>query len=628
MMENFRRMIRGWLGKTLIFLFALPFALFGVSSIFQNTGNSDTVASVNGVEIGQYQLQKAIELRRQSMIQRFGENIPESMLDPDFLRPSVIEGLIERELIIQSARDNNLQYSMEEIKLLIAKETAFHEEGKFSITRYEELLRRAGILPQNYPEEFRNDLLATQIRKGYALTTFVTDKEVLAIKKLSNQFRDFQYVTLDPSLLQDKIILNETDIENYYNAHGADFEISEKISIEYVELFKNQFIEAENVTESEIDKRFTEKMSSMIDEQERLASHILIEINDDRSKEDAEQKINELYLKIISGADFAELAKENSDDKGSAENGGDLGFSGKGVFVAEFEQALFDLNKGEVSSPVLTEFGYHIIKLVDIDPVLPELATIKDEIINEITLDKAEQPYMDALEELKNIAYESADLLEPSSLLSLEIKTSGLFSRAGGKGLAANKDVIKVAFSEEVLSENRNSDVIELNSGHAVVLRVKENQPASLKPLDDVRESVKEKVLVEMSKQKVNDLGSELVAAQKSGSDVSDQFEQYELEWKVVEKIKRNSTDISREITAEVFKMAKPRADGKATVNGFQLSNGTYVVVELQNVNYVEEDMKPESRTQLKSALVNQKGANEFQNYMAWLRNEAKVEIR
>ena len=628
MMENFRRMIRGWLGKTLIFLFALPFALFGVSSIFQNTGNSDTVASVNGVEIGQYQLQKAIELRRQSMIQRFGENIPESMLDPDFLRPSVIEGLIERELIIQSARDNNLQYRMEEIKLLIAKETAFHEEGKFSITRYEELLRRAGILPQNYPEEFRNDLLATQIRKGYALTTFVTDKEVLAIKKLSNQFRDFQYVTLDPSLLQDKIILNETDIENYYNAHGADFEISEKISIEYVELFKNQFIEAENVTESEIDKRFTEKMSSMIDEQERLASHILIEINDDRSKEDAEQKINELYLKIISGADFAELAKENSDDKGSAENGGDLGFSGKGVFVAEFEQALFDLNKGEVSSPVLTEFGYHIIKLVDIDPVLPELATIKDEIINEITLDKAEQPYMDALEELKNIAYESADLLEPSSLLSLEIKTSGLFSRAGGKGLAANKDVIKVAFSEEVLSENRNSDVIELNSGHAVVLRVKENQPASLKPLDDVRESVKEKVLVEMSKQKVNDLGSELVAAQKSGSDVSDQFEQYELEWKVVEKIKRNSTDISREITAEVFKMAKPRADGKATVNGFQLSNGTYVVVELQNVNYVEEDMKPESRTQLKSALVNQKGANEFQNYMAWLRNEAKVEIR
>ena len=585
MMENFRRMIRGWLGKTLIFLFALPFALFGVSSIFQNTGNSDTVASVNGVEIGQYQLQKAIELRRQSMIQRFGENIPESMLDPDFLRPSVIEGLIERELIIQSARDNNLQYSMDEIKLMIAKETAFHEEGKFSITRYEELLRRAGILPQNYPEEFRNDLLATQIRKGYALTTFVTDKEVLAIKKLSNQFRNFQYVTLDPSLLQNKIVINETDIENYYNAHGADFKISEKVSVEYVELFKYQFIEAENVTESEIDTRFAEKTSLMIDEQERLASHILIEINDDRSKEDAEKKINELYLQIISGSDFAELAKENSDDKGSAVNGGDLGFSGKGVFVAEFEKVLFDLSKGEVSSPVLTEFGYHIIKLVDFDPVLPELATIKDEIIKEITLDKAEQPYMDALEELKNIAYESADLLEPSSLLNLEIKTSGLFSRAGGKGLTANKDVIKVAFSEEVLSENRNSDVIELDSGHAVVLRVKENQPASLKPLDDVREFVKEKVLVEMSKQKVNDLGIELIAAQKSGSDVSDQFNQYELEWKVAEKIKRNSADISREITAEVFKMAKPGVDGKATVDGFQLSNGAYVVAELQSVN-------------------------------------------
>ena len=626
MLENFRRMIRGWLGKALIFLFALPFALFGVSSIFQSTGNSDSVASVNGVEIDQYQLQKGIELRRQSMMQRFGENIPESMLDPDFLKPSVIEGLIERELVSQSASDNNLQYSMEEIKLLIAKETAFHEGGKFSSTRYKEVLRRAGILPHSYPEELRKDLLADQIRNGYSLTSFVTEKELLAIKRLSDQFRDFKYVTLDPSLLKDKIVLDDGDIENYYNSHASDFEIAEKVSIEYVEILRDQFVKTEGITQSEIDKRFAEKISFLKDEQERQASHILIEVNDDRSKEDAKQKVYELYDQIISGGDFAELAKENSDDKGSAKKGGDLGFAGKGIFVAEFEEALYGLNKGDVSSPVLTEFGYHIIKLVDIGPEL--LAAIKDDIINEIALDKAEQPYMDALEELRNIAYESADLLEPSSMLKLELKTSGLFSRAGGKGLAENKDILKLAFSEEVLVENRNSDVIELDSGRAVVLRIKEHQLSSVKPLDDVRDIVKENVLVEKSKQKVKALGSELVAAQKSGSDVADQFERYELEWAVVEKTKRNSTDIPKEIITEVFKMAKPADDGKAIVSGFQLLTGSYVVVELQSVNYDEEGMKPEVRAQLKAALANQKGVNEFQNYTAWLRDSADVEIR
>ena len=628
MLENFRRMIRGWLGKALIFLFALPFALFGVSSIFQNTGSGDYIASVNGVEIDQYQLQKAIELRRQSMMQRFGENIPESMLDPDFLRPSVMEGLIERELVNQSASDNNLQYSMEEIKLLIAKETAFHEDGKFSNARYQEILRRAGILPHSYPEELRKDLLADQIRNGYSLTTFVTEKELLAIKKLSDQFRDFKYVSLDPSLLRDKINIDESDIDNYYNSHSFDFEISEKVSIEYVELLRDQFIKVGDVTDSEIDKRFAEKISSLKDEQERQASHILIEINDDRSKEDAKEKIYALYDQIISGADFVELAEENSDDKGSAKKGGDLGFAGKGIFVAEFEEALYGLNKGDVSSPVLTEFGYHIIKLVDIGPKLPELLTIKEEIINEIALDKAEQPYMDALEELRNIAYESADLLEPSSMLKLELKTSGFFSRAGGKGLTENKDIIKTAFSDEVLAESRNSDVLELDSGHAVVIRIKEHQATSVKPLDDVREAVKEKVLVEKSKQKVSELGSKLVAAQKTGTDVSDEFEKYELEWKVTEKIKRNATDIPREITAEVFKMAKPSDDGKSVVKGFQLLSGSYVVVELQSVNYDEEEMKPEIRTQLESSLANQKAVNEFQNYTAWLRDTADVEIR
>lgn len=628
MMENFRRMIRGWLGKVLIVLFALPFALFGVSSIFQGTGQNDYVAKVNGVKIEPYTLQNAIELRRQSLMQRFGENIPESMLNPDFLKPSVLDALVDRELLIQSADDNNLQYSLDEIKLLIAKEPAFYEDGKFSNDRYNEILRRAGIQPHTYPDEFRKDLISSQIRDGYTATAFVTDKEFLAVKQLTDQVRDFKYVLIDPALVKDKIIVEDDEVESFYQLNQSQFEIPEEVAIEYLELFKDQFVDKDSVTDAELAKRFAEKTAQLEAEQQRQASHILVEVGEDRSKEEAKNKIDDLYTQIQAGADFSKLAEEHSDDSGSAEKGGDLGLADKGIYAPEFEQALYELKIGEVSAPVLTEFGYHIIKLVKIAPDLPSFDDIKDVMVGEVALDKAEQPYLDTLEELRNIAYESADLSEPASLLSKDLKTSEFFSRMGGQGLAANQDIIKAAYSEQVLIEGRNSDVLELNNGHAVVLRVHEHRPASFEPLDNVKEIVKEKVLAEKSKQKTLELGSELLAAHKTGDALSEQFQKYELEWKEAEKIKRNAAGLPREITEKVFKIPKPTAEAGPVIKGVQLANGSYAVIQLNKVGFSNEEIKPEELTQLKAMLSNQKGISEFKNYTAWLRENSDVVIR
>lgn len=628
MMENFRRMIRGWLGKVLIVIFALPFALFGVSSIFQSTGKQNYVAKVNGVKIEQYQLQNAVELRRQSLQQRFGENIPETMLDPEFLKPSVLDGLIDRELLIQSADDNNLQYSLDEIKLLIAKEPAFHEDGKFSSSRYEEILRRAGILPHTYPEEFRKDLVSNQIREGYAATTFVTDKELQAVKLLNNQTRDFKYVSIEPSLVKKKITVEDDELEEFYQQHQSEFEILEEVVIEYLELSKDQFVDKDSITEAELEKRFAEKTLQLESEQERQASHILIEINDERSKDEAKSQINELYKQLQAGADFAKLAEEHSDDTGSAEKGGDLGLAGKGIYVPEFEQALYELKIGEISAPVLTEFGYHIIKLTNIAPELPGFDDLKEELINELALEKAEQPYLDSLEELRNLAYESADLVEAATLLNKEIQVSEFFNRNGGAGLTANQDVLKVAFSDELLVEGRNSDVLELKEGHALVFRVKEHKPTSVKPLADVLDLVKERVLAEKSKQKVLQLGEELLAALQSGRDLKEQFASYELEWKQEQNIKRNAAGMPREIVTEVFKLPKPVAEAdnsKPVTKGMQLANGGYALIQLDKVSVADDALKAEDDKQLKNMLASQKGVSEFQNYTAWLRESADI---
>lgn len=630
MLENFRRMIRGWLGKVLIALFALPFALFGVSSIFESGGQNDYVAKVEGVEISKYELDRAIELRRQSIKQRFGENIPDTMLDAEFLKPSVLEGLIERQLLIKSAEDHNLQYSMEEIKLLIAKETAFHEDGKFSQERYQQILSRAGILPQTYPDEFRNDLISTQLRDGYASTSFVTPKELLVFKNLTDQTRDIKYITIDPALVKNKVNIDETEIDNYYQTHQAEFEIAEQVSIEYIELLKDQYVEKESVSETEVQQRFEDKISLLKEQQERKSSHILVTIDDERNEKEAKLKIDDLYTKIQAGEDFAKLAKEHSDDAGSAEKGGDLGFAGKGIYAPEFEKTLFSLSTGEISKPVLTEFGYHIIKYVESAPELPKLEDIKDTIINEIALDKAEQPYIDTLEELANIAYESADLIEPSEFLKKDPQVSSFISRSGGEGLLANKDIIKAAFSDEVLKQGLNSDVLELDEGHAIVLRLKEHKPASVKPLAEVSELVREKVLNEKAKQTVQSLGQAIVDSKNTGDDIGEQLNQYDLEWESVKSLKRNSPEISREISAQAFRMPKPDPDKKEQViiDGFQLANGSYAVLQILEVNQPDQELKDEERLQLAKVIENQKGVNEFQNYIAWLRETSDVEIR
>jgi peptidyl-prolyl cis-trans isomerase D len=636
MLDKFRKLIQGWLGKALITLLLLPFALFGVSSIFQVNPNKKAVVEVNGVEIDERELRRAIEVSKQNLISRLGEQAS-SIVTNEMVQPAALESLISQELVRQSAEDNKLNVSMDAIHEMIVEMEVFQIDGKFSQSHFEELLRRNGLRPEIFPQKMRDEFLQRQLSSGYQSTGFSTASEIENLKSLYNQSRTFSYAELQSETILGQIEVTDEQVQADYDKNKESYRTEEQLIVDYLVVNRSQFADDLDVTDDEVAQRYHEKLQEIEESQERSASHILIEISDSRDKAEAKKLADELYSKVENGGGFSLLAAEFSDDKGSATKGGSLGFAGRGVYVDEFEETLFSLGVGEVSKPVLTEFGYHIIKLEAIQPQAESLASMRSQLIDEIKDTKAEQPYQDALEELKNLAYESSDLAEPAAYLRSEIKTSAKISRSvmAGESLLSDSAVTEAAFSEEVLTGGNNSDVLELADGRAVVLRLNKHFPSKVKAVAEVTPEIKAKLKQSLAKEKISTMADEILVSLKAGTSKGDIAKQYGLKWKEVENIKRDEDSVPRNIVGEVFKQPKPAQD-KPYMSTFSLPNGNQLISILSQVN---SDITPggevyeskisssqSSDMQFNRLLENQKGSLEFQSFQAWLKSEAKIE--
>ncbi|MBL4606397.1 MAG: SurA N-terminal domain-containing protein [Pseudomonadales bacterium] len=634
MLDKFRKIIQGWLGKALITLLLLPFALFGVSSIFQVNPNKNIVVEVNGVEIEERELLRAVEISKQNLISRLGEQAS-SFVTNEMVQPAAMESLISQELIRQSAKENKLDVSMDAIHKMITDMEVFQLNGLFSQSHFEELLRRNGLRPETFPEKIRDEFLQRQLNSGYQSTGFSMPSEIHALKALRDQARSFSYIELQPERIISQIEVTDAQVQSFYDKNRETFRTEEQVSIEYVEVNRSQFIGDLSVTEGEVEKRYAEKLLEIEENQERSASHILIEISGSRDKVEAKRLADDLYSKIVNGEGFSLIAKEFSDDKGSATQGGSLGFAGRDVYVDEFEESLFSLKMGEVSKPILTEFGYHIIKLEAVQPEAGSLASMESEIIEELKISKAEQPYQDAIEELKNLVYESSDLAEPASYLGSKVQVSARFSKSlpVNELLVSAPAIVNAAFSTEVLNDGNNSDVIELNDGKAVVLRLKEHFPSKIKSVEEVKSQIKATLTQEQAKEKIKTLASEMLVLLKAGTSKDEISKQYELEWKEADHIKRDNGSVSRDILDEIFKQPKP-ASSEPYTSSFSLPSGSHVVSILflvnSDENKVGSDLSETASSevddeQMRSLLEGQKGSLEFRSFQAWLKGEAKI---
>jgi len=632
MLQTIRDRAQGIVVWTIVGLIIITFALFGLSS-YLSGGAKSNIAEVNGSEITQTQLTRAQQNYLQRMQQMLGKNFNPDMFDNDMVKQQVLQGLITREVIQQHVKDVGLEPAPQQVVSYIQSIPAFQEDGHFSNERYQQVLRVQGIAPEQFEHDIASDLAVDQMRNGIIQSAFVTQAELQRYARLKNQQRDIGYLVLGLDSFEKQIKPTDEQVEAFYNANKESFMTPEEVSVNYLELNLNTLAERYDVSEDEIKQYYQSNRDSFVKKPEqREARHILIKIDADQTEAEAKKKIDELRQKIAKGADFAELAKEYSQDPGSASQGGELGYFGRNVMDPAFEKVAFSLKPGEVSQPVKTPFGYHLIKLEKIrSETITPLAEVKDKIRHELQMRQAEQDFYQQVDDLNRYSYEMPDSLAGvADKLGLEVKHSSLFTRRGGKGIFGNPKVINAAFSDEVLQQGRNSEPVELSDTHVMVLHVNKHQPAQQKSMADVRSEIVTQLKRQQAQQlaitTAEQLRSELQSGDKSGEQLA---RQYKVKWLKPGYISRQpdaKSKLDKAIRQEAFRMPKPDKQ-QASAAIARLGDGNIAVLELYAVRDGEVDKEPAKiktdRLRLSSAF----GDSEYQATLQSLRSKADITI-
>jgi peptidyl-prolyl cis-trans isomerase D len=635
MLNFIRERIQGWLAYVIVGLLVIPFALWGINEYLGN-GGSLVVANVNNTEINQRDFQRAFYSQRDRMRQALGKQYDSSLFDPQ-IKKRVIRELVDQELLLQNADDVGYRISETTIAATIRNIESFREDGVFSTELYEQQVQAQGQSAIAFEQRVHRMMLTGQLTTGLSSTVLVTDVDIDAAIRLQEQTRSVQYLVLPVKKYRDESIVDEASIKSYYESNSDQFKTAERVRVEYIELSLASIAAsmAKNTppTEKQLREFFEKTAGQYSAPEERQARHILIEVGEG-SKESvvnaAREKATNLLTKIKAGESFEKLAKENSDDPGSSDMGGDLGFFGRGIMEPDFEKAAFALNVGEVSEPVLTSFGFHLIKIEQISkPESKKFEDVRKDLAPEFQKDEAERKYFDLADKLTNMAYETPDSLsEVADQLELDLKQSPFIGRNGGAGIFANPRIATAAFSEDVLTKGYNSEPLDVGQNHVVVLRMFEHQKASLVALETVQDKVKKLLVQTKAKEATKEAGANAVKQLQAKEENKNISNKLGVAWEKTSDINRKSTTIDAAVVRQAFRMTKPAADA-VSYDGVVLRNGDYAIIAL--INVAEGDpasVDKAARETIKNQLANEMGANVQDHLLTTLRSHASVNVQ
>jgi peptidyl-prolyl cis-trans isomerase D len=621
MLQNIRDNSQGWIAKTIIGVIVALMALTGFDAIFQATSTSQDAAKVNGEEVTQVELSQAVDMQRRQLLQQLGKDFDSSLLDEKMLREAALKGLIDRKLLLQGAKEAKFSFSEAALDQVILMTPEFQEDGKFSPERFDQVIRQLGYGRLQFRDMLGQEMLIGQLRAGLAGSGFVTDEQVNAFARLEKQTRDFASLNIkaDPAAVK----LSDDEIKAYYDEHAKEFMTPDQVVIDYIELKKSSFFDQVAVKDDELQALYQKEIANLAEQ--RRAAHILIEVNDKVSDEQAKAKIADIQQRLAEGESFEALAKEFSQDPGSAANGGDLGFAGQGVYDPVFETAVYALKQDQVSEPVRTTFGYHLIKLLGVEaPEVPSFASLKDKLTHDLKTQQVERRFVDATKQLEDSAFEASDLVQPAQELKLTVHTSAPFGREGGEGIAANRAVIQAAFSTEVMDEGANSTAIELDPETVVVLRVKEHRKPEQLPLEAVASSIRAQLVKEHASAAAKTRAEEIIKELRDGKLPLNQPIDGQ-SWKVQEAVARGQEGIDPAVLQAVFRMPKPASKDKPMFGSVTLADGGVMVLRLNGVNDAVAPTE-EEKASYRRFLASRVGQQDFAAYRKQLENEAKVE--
>jgi peptidyl-prolyl cis-trans isomerase D len=614
MLQNIRDNSKGTIAKIIVGFIIITFALFGIESIVALGSSDSAPATVNGTNIEEVEILRLVEMQKNRFRQQFGENYDESLFNDSFLRQSALEQLIEQKVAVTQARLLGGYVSTQSIDRAILAAPEFQQDGQFSSDRFKMVLRRSALTPLSYRAVLEEQSLVTQVQLGTGLTDTALPFEVKRQQALKAEQRDYEYVIFNTADLKKGIELSDEDVQAFYDKNKQRYKTEEKVSVDYVVLNKSDLKSDIQVDAEEIDQGYEDYLSQLGAAEERKASHILVEINDERNDDAASTLAKQLSVKAIAGDDFSALAKEYSDDIGSKNVGGDLGFNTRGGFILEFDDALFAMTEGDVSEPVKSQFGYHVIKLEKIrKPDIMSKADKRIDIIAEIKASQLTEVFAEMSESLAAAAFENDNIenLVANTDLGLKANKSTLFSRSQGEGITLNASVRNAAFDEKVLADRELSDVIELSADQIVVIGLSKHVEPAVKPLVDVKIIINGQLLTEkasvLATQKANALVAELGEGDSS------------VVWTQVKAA--TFTDAGKaptELNQAVFALAKQAGE----VTSAKVSTGQ-AVARLKSVAQVDVTASAEDR-----AVASQGKANEsFYVYREWAKANSDVEL-
>lgn len=587
MMESLRAHAKGWLGKVIVIGISLTFALFGLQSYTGGSGSETPLAMVGDTEIYQGDVNNEYQQRVAQLKTQFGDRYQEGMFNEQTLKNEALNRLVQEQLILQTVESEGYNASDKVVLEQIGQIEAFHKAGSFDKDLYTQLLSARGMNSASFIYNVKVGMKRDQFVRGIIDTTLVDDYQINDFVKLNNQMRDIKIMTLPVSSVIETVKVDEAAMLDYHQKNEAFFKTKEQVSIEYVELKLANLIAEVKPTEDELVAFYESEKESFSEGGERRASHILFEASDDASEDviDAKRKLAESVLvRLEAGEDFAVLAKEFSEDVGSAGEGGDLGVIETGLLDAAFENALNTLLEGEISAVTRTPYGFHIIKLTKLkSTVVKTYEVAKADVKKAFEKQLAGEKFYQLGEQLSELSFETPESLNSLvDQLGLITKSLPAFTRNIGTEIASNKQVRDAAFSEDVLVGN-NSEVIEVTPDHLVVLRVTNHKPEAIQPLEDVRAAVELSVKQSAASKLLNEKAASLIAELSSGKTLKSVAEKNKFTISDIGPVRRNDRNVPVDVLRNAFSMSHP-AENTPEYKLVQLAVGDAVIIELNKV--------------------------------------------
>jgi len=609
MLSAIRNKSKGWVAYLIVGLITVPFALFGIQDYVSRSANN-SIATVDGEDIDINVYYQELNTQQRNLQQQLGAAYTQEI--DNAIKQSLLDSMINEKLIENYANSLDIVTLDNEVKSVIELNQAFLVDGEFSQDRYAQLLRLNSYTPAGYELAQSKALTRDQIKRNLSGSAFMSSTQIKQLNNLASQQREVSYIALNTNNYVDQVSVSKDQISDYFNENRSIFIEGQKVKVDFVELTLDAMDEPESPSDDDLQNLYDENAELYTNPERRRAQHILVE---------SEELADDLLEKIKQGADFTELAKANSEDSSSSEEGGDLGFFERELMGTEFDEAAFAMSIGDVSDVVSTEYGYfHIIKLTDIEAETMQAFDEVEEQLAALYIKNAKEKMLfGSLEEFINLSYEeSLDMV--ADQFGLELQTSDYFANGSSQ---YDQKFVASAFSPAVIDEGENSEVMEINSEKFVVLALSDLQPERERDLSEVEGQIESALKTAAAKEVIEDIAESIASALSSGDEqtASNLISENSLEW-ISEGWISRASELPYDVTSKSFTLSKPE-EGRHTYSAQSADRSTSLVIDLGGVRIPEED----ADTGISALYLSQENNEMFVSLIKQLREGAEIKV-